>query len=468
MAQDLAQIVLTAISLLLLRFINTGDRMLDNALTTFVMAMLNLFIANTGAAKYYNMFIYYLWDRPKTPFNANAALYKHPNLSDWNCSWRDEVLDRYVSRGPVPLGTMDTKVFSKLRPGLNFSMYLYCVWVGTPVYIRLNDEDDNHEAVFSCTDPGVLASVVEYHTKTYAVEAQKPDVKPQGLYALGDSNEFNRKGDISVRKTFDHIFYDQKPAIMAMLDKFKAGTMYPDTICMDNKLGILLYGPPGTGKTGTISAIANYFKRDVLLVNFSEVTTCAQLDEILRPAHYGRYIYVFDEFDCILNVLVGQGNSSSATQEEEKPADKTDWATMLAVAEGNERRKILEMMREGSRKEKKPDKIDLAYLLQKLDGIEDATGRLIIATTNYPQNINPALLRPGRFDLRLCLGNCSTAMYQDILAGFYKGGETERAAILSAGLEPARWSPLQVINTALMSTGLEETLRQLKAAPGGL
>lgn len=468
MAQDLSQTVLTATSLLLLRFINTGDRMLDNALTTFAMAILGAAM-NAGSAKYYNKFIYYFWDRPKTPYSANAALYKHPSLFEWNCSWRDEVTGRYVSKGAVSLGSFDTKSLHVICPGSPFSMYLYCVWAGTPVYIRMNDDDDEANAVFSSTDPGVTTAVVEHHRKTYVAEAPKQEVKPQGLYVVGDDNEFNRKADISVRKTFDHIYYDQKPTVVAMLDKFKAGTMYPDTICMDNKLGILLYGPPGTGKTGTISAIANYFKRDVLLVNFSEVTTCAQLDEILRPAHYGRYIYVFDEFDCILNVLVGQsGGSSAATQEEEKPADKTDWATMLAVAEGNERRKILEMMREGSRKEKKPEKIDLAYLLQKLDGIEDATGRLIIATTNYPQNINPALLRPGRFDLRLCLGNCSAAMYQDILAGFYKGGEGERALIRTAGLEPARWSPLQVINTALTSSGLEETLRQLKAAPGGL
>lgn len=455
---DLTQPLLTAASLVLMRFINTGDRMLDNALTTFATALISFFLSGTGSVSLYNRFVYYVLERPATPFDADADRYKHPaNLTEWNTSWRDEVSGRYTSKGAIAFGSFDHKGLKLIVPTDGYCLYCYCVWDGFPVYVRKSDNDDD-DGVFSCADRSVLTRVVEHHIKTFSKPKTK-EVVTRGLYTLVEG-DLGRKSDISPKKTFSHIFYDQKPTLLAMLDKFKSGTMYPDTICMDNKLGILLYGPPGTGKTGTISAIANYFQRDVIMVNFTEITTCSQLDEILRPRYYSNYIYVFDEFDCVLNVLVGEKGTGSADREEAGPTEKTDWATMLAVAEGSERRKILDMMRDGSRKEKKPDKLDLAYLLQKLDGIEDATGRMIIATTNYPQNINPALLRPGRFDLKLCLGNCSATMIEDILSSFYKGEETER--IKAAAIEAGRWSPLQVINTALTSRSLEETLRHLK------
>ena len=109
---------------------------------------------------------------------------------------------------------------------------------------------------------------------------------------------------------------------MGILEKFKTKKMYPEHIPMDNKLGILLYGPPGTGKTGTISAIANYLERSLTVINFSVISTCKQLDSIMDPEKVKETIYVFDEFDCIPDVIGG-----------EKQAEKqeTDWGTLLFV-----------------------------------------------------------------------------------------------------------------------------------------
>jgi hypothetical protein len=281
-------------------------------------------------------------------------------------------------------------------------------------------------------------------------EEEKPSTVPKICY-----NGIQPKGTVSSRKTFDTLFYDQKPQLLRLLEKFKTQTLYPDTISMDNKLGILLYGPPGTGKTGTISAIANYLQRDIMIVNFAELTKSSDVDGLLKEEYCKKYIYVFEEFDCILDVMA-QGNMSL-----EEPTEKTDWASLLAVAEKEERQKILEMMRETVKKTKKPDRIDLGYLLQKLDGIEDNNDRIIIATTNHPEKINPALLRPGRFDLKLCLGNCSAQMIEDILTNFFKGGDDLRLQIAKAGIPAGKWSPLQVINTAIVCETLEKTLEAL-------
>ena len=50
------------------------------------------------------------------------------------------------------------------------------------------------------------------------------------------------------------------------------------------------------------------------------------------------------------------------------------------------------------------DKLSLSGLLNVLDGVVDSPGRIIVMTTNHPEHLDPALIRPGRIDKKLLLG----------------------------------------------------------------
>ena len=52
----------------------------------------------------------------------------------------------------------------------------------------------------------------------------------------------------------------------------------------------------------------------------------------------------------------------------------------------------------------KKDKLNLAGLLNVLDGVVDTPERIVVMTTNHPEILDPALIRPGRIDQRLLLG----------------------------------------------------------------
>merc|ERR1712154_632813 len=63
----------------------------------------------------------------------------------------------------------------------------------------------------------------------------------------------------------------------------------------------------------------------------------------------------------------------------------------------------------GKTKKKKKDKLDpdalnLSGLLNVLDGVVDTPGRILIMTTNHPERLDAALIRPGRIDKKLILG----------------------------------------------------------------
>jgi len=50
------------------------------------------------------------------------------------------------------------------------------------------------------------------------------------------------------------------------------------------------------------------------------------------------------------------------------------------------------------------DRLDLAGLLNVLDGVVDAPNRIVIMTTNHPERLDPALIRPGRINKQILMG----------------------------------------------------------------
>jgi len=51
-----------------------------------------------------------------------------------------------------------------------------------------------------------------------------------------------------------------------------------------------------------------------------------------------------------------------------------------------------------------PDALNLSGLLNVLDGVVETPGRMLVMTSNHPEALDPALLRPGRIDRCVLLG----------------------------------------------------------------
>ena len=126
--------------------------------------------------------------------------------------------------------------------------------------------------------------------------------------------------------------------------------------------GILLYGPPGCGKTFVVKALANEAGANFISIKAGELYSKwvgeseQRLREVFRRARQvAPTIIFFDEIDA------------------------------LAPRRG---------LDAGSRVSEQV----VSQLLTEMSGIEDMEGVVVIAATNRPDIIDPALLRPGRFD----------------------------------------------------------------------
>ena len=131
--------------------------------------------------------------------------------------------------------------------------------------------------------------------------------------------------------------------------------------------GILLVGPPGTGKTMLAKAVAGEANVPFFSISGSEFVEmfvgmgASKVRDLFKQAKEKAPCIVFiDEIDAI-----GQKRNSGSYG-------------------GNDEREQT-----------------LNQLLTEMDGFEDNTGVIILAATNRPESLDPALTRPGRFDRRV-------------------------------------------------------------------
>merc|ERR1719337_534516 len=67
----------------------------------------------------------------------------------------------------------------------------------------------------------------------------------------------------------------------------------------------------------------------------------------------------------------------------------------------------------------KKDKLNLSGLLNVLDGVVDTPERIVVMTTNHPEILDPALIRPGRIDQKLLLGYMKWPNVVDMINHYY-------------------------------------------------
>jgi len=94
----------------------------------------------------------------------------------------------------------------------------------------------------------------------------------------------------------------------------------------------------------------------------------------------------------------------------------------------------------GNIREEETNPIDLSFLLNLLDGTLESSGRIIAISTNFPERIDRALIRPGRIDMIIHFKKCSTKILQEMIESFY---DITLDGIFSEELNE-KWSPAEV------------------------
>jgi hypothetical protein len=403
-----------------IQYINTGDRIKDNA----AVIILNTLVAILFTLLYYiceHMYSFMMnKDLDKNVLNVNEIIKYHPGdiVEKYNFIYKDflyfsiKYLLYYLNENNI-IDDINVNEKTQLTLRENFGKINSSIHDGDlcNVFIPVYKYKSNNNIEYIFLKNKTLYSKNEKELSSFIIKILHQFCKQKNTISLVNiSNaifefknfELIRIGYINKNHTFDKMFFDNKKYLLKWVDKFKTKTLYPPCLPLTNKLGILLYGPPGTGKTGCVTALANYLDYNVILINSLDLIDSDQM-KLIQFINNNKTsnIFVFDEIDYLLN-----------NKKEDK--DNINYQELLLLSEGEERKEIMKNMKDW--KTKNSQTFDFAFFLKLLDGMGCDDNRIIIATTNHPEKINPLLLRPGRFDIKLKLGYCSLQMMEDLIS----------------------------------------------------
>ncbi|SCV06096.1 LANO_0H22012g1_1 [Lachancea nothofagi CBS 11611] len=189
--------------------------------------------------------------------------------------------------------------------------------------------------------------------------------------------------------------------------------------------GYLLYGPPGSGKTSFIQALAGELDYNICIMNLSEANlTDDRLNHLMNNIPE-RSILLLEDIDAAFN--------------------KRSQSSEAGFQSG----------------------VTFSGLLNALDGVASSEETITFMTTNHPEVLDPAIMRPGRIDYKVFVGNATPYQIGEMFMKFYPGEEkfcqsfVEKATSLDVSISTAQLQGLFVFNKDAPESALKmvETLK---------
>jgi predicted AAA+ superfamily ATPase len=165
-----------------------------------------------------------------------------------------------------------------------------------------------------------------------------------------------------------------KNLILSDIDNFLASKSWYLQRGLRYKRSYLFYGPPGTGKTSLISAIAEHYRKNVYSLTANSSSLANLIGSVPKNS-----ILVIEEIDTLFKDRSSEAQSGS-------------------------------------------DKVSFKEFINIIDGLNSPSDILIFFTTNHYDKIDPALLRPGRMDLKIEISFVNREEFMQMV-NIYRTGE---------------------------------------------
>ncbi|KZT07175.1 P-loop containing nucleoside triphosphate hydrolase protein [Laetiporus sulphureus 93-53] len=172
--------------------------------------------------------------------------------------------------------------------------------------------------------------------------------------------------------------------------------------------GYLLYGVPGSGKTSLIHSLAGELGLDIYVVSLSSKGMSDNTLSNLMGNVPSRCILLLEDLDAAFTRGISRDETSTGA-----PMTTTSSSTFTA--------KTKDESNDGST-------LSLSGLLNSLDGVAAAEGRLLFATTNHIERLDPALSRPGRMDVWVNFKHATKWQAEGIFKCFFPNKPSSRSA----------------------------------------
>lgn len=168
------------------------------------------------------------------------------------------------------------------------------------------------------------------------------------------------------------VIYKDKKWLFNFLDSWMNSLEYMYSLSLSHKIGILLSGNPGTGKTSLAKMIATKYNLKIVKISFNSVSKLINNDSFLNELNNS--MVLIEDIDCMVTSRTGSDDSSY--------------------------------------------KENFQALLQLLDGIKTFKKTIFVATTNYEERLDKALIRDGRFDIKIRMDDINEKEAKEMCKNF--------------------------------------------------
>ncbi|CAK5267750.1 unnamed protein product [Mycena citricolor] len=228
---------------------------------------------------------------------------------------------------------------------------------------------------------------------------------------ISDSSNSWRHVASRPKRSLNSIFLD--PGVAELLvedarDFLDSKSWYADR-GIPFRRGYLLYGAPGSGKTSIISSIAGELGLDVYIVSLSRVgLDDSSLSELISNLPE-KCIALMEDIDAAFTQSITNRDAVQSTENDSEGTEGKPPPPTAAPPPTTSR-------------------LSLSGLLNAIDGVSAQEGRILYATTNKYQSLDPALCRPGRMDIHVEFRLASKYQARKLFYSFYLPEERDKSS----------------------------------------
>ncbi|CAO3600183.1 unnamed protein product [Absidia cylindrospora] len=201
-------------------------------------------------------------------------------------------------------------------------------------------------------------------------------------------------------RSFDSVFLKdgQKETLLNDIQLFRQREQWYTKLGLPYRRGYLLRGPAGTGKTTCVQSIASKLNMNVAILSITSQMDDELIQYLLRTMPYNSILLIEDIDHCSGFKTKGKKESSDG----------------------------------GSNNSGQPQ-LSMTGILNALDGVTAQEGSMIFMSCNNMDDIEPALLRPGRIDIKMELGYADRGQIKAMYHRFMDKEEDDQVETAAAG-----------------------------------